>query len=68
MPRTGVYRLRLSSRSGQSTVEYMLVISVIVIAMYAAAQYLAPGLEGGLQAMQEDTRAYVEDGVIGGEG
>ena len=67
MPRRGVFRLRPNSRSGQSTVEYMLVISVIVIAMYAAAQLIVPDLEAGMQAMQDDTKAYVEDGVVGGE-
>lgn len=52
---------------GQSTVEYMLVISVIAIAAYAAAQYFVPGYTQGFQAMQQKTAQMTSDGVVGGQ-
>ncbi len=64
----GCPRPRLAGRPrlGQSTVEYMLVISVIAIAAYAAAQYFVPAYADGFKAMQEKTAQMSSDGVVGG--
>ena len=55
------------NRRGQSTVEYMLVISVIVIAVVAIVyQYFFPQYGKGLDAMQNNIETMTEDGVVGG--
>ncbi len=59
-------RLADRHRLGQSTVEYMLVISVIAIAAYAAAQYFVPGYAAGFKVMQQKTAQMTSDGVVGG--
>ena len=51
-------------RTGQSTVEYMLVISVIVIGLIAAVTFLDPKLAEGLEGMQGDVQGWVSDGVV----
>lgn len=56
----------LRSRTAQSVVEYMLLISVLVIAMWAAAQALVPGLESGLGSMSSDVQGMTSDGYVGG--
>ncbi len=67
MFRAGQVEFRLRSRlyrAGQSTVEYMLVVSVIVIGIYFATEVLRIPLGDGLGAMQEDLRTIVGDGVV----
>ncbi|MCB9761895.1 MAG: hypothetical protein H6739_18850 [Alphaproteobacteria bacterium] len=54
------------SRAGQSTVEYVLVLSVLVVAMWAAAQLFVPDYAAGLGAMQADLSRTTRDGVVGG--
>ncbi len=54
------------SRAGQSTVEYMLVISVLVLAMYAAAQALVPEWKSGLETMSGNVQQMASDGYVGG--
>lgn len=53
-------------RRGQSTVEYVLVISVLVIAAWGAAQVFVPSFQGGLNAMQSDLTDVTRDGVVAG--
>jgi len=57
--------MRLTTK-GQSTVEYMLVISVIVIALCFAAQAFVTPLKEGLNAMSVDTTSMVDEGYVGG--
>ena len=59
--------LRLRHRRGQSTVEYVLVISVIAIGMYAAAQYFVDGFRSGFQVMQQNTSEITQNGVVEGK-
>jgi len=54
------------SRAAQSTVEYMLLTSVLVIALWVASQTLVPGLQSGLQSMSTDVQGMSEDGYVGG--
>jgi hypothetical protein len=56
----------LGRRAAQSTVEYMLVISVLVIGLWAAAQALVPGLSEGLESMSTDVQSMTEAGYVGG--
>ena len=60
--------MRSRWRKGQNTVEYMLFISVIAIAMVIAANTFAEaGYMDGLEAFQDHINSYVEDGVVGNE-
>ncbi len=54
------------SHAGQSTVEYMLLVSVLVLAMVAVTRTLVPGLESGLQSMSSDVQGMASDGYVGG--
>jgi uncharacterized protein (UPF0333 family) len=56
----------LRSRAAQSTLEYMLLVSVMVVAMWGAAQYLVPGLQQGLGRMSGDVQGMSSDGYVGG--
>mgnify|MGYP006863461503 CR=1 FL=1 len=54
------------SRTAQSVVEYMLLVSVLVVALWAVAQTLVPGLQSGLQSMSTDVQNMAGDGYVGG--
>ncbi len=53
---------------GQSTVEYMLLISVIVIALVAAAYVFVPVFEAGVKDLANDVRKILSTGKIGRTG
>lgn len=53
---------------GQSTVEYMLLISVIVVAVVAAAYIFIPTFQDGVKALAEDVQDMLSSGRIGGVG
>ena len=55
----------LSDEEGQSTVEYMLLISVIVIAMVAAAYAFVPVFKQGVEDLAGDVKKILSDGKIG---
>ena len=55
----------LSDEEGQSTVEYMLLISVIVIAIVAAAYVFIDPFKAGVQNLAEDIKKILSDGKIG---
>jgi Flp pilus assembly pilin Flp len=50
---------------GQSTVEYMLLISVIVIAIVAAAYVFVEPFRQGVQDLGNDVKKILSDGKIG---
>jgi len=52
------------NRSGQSTVEYMMLVSVIVIAIVAAAYVFIPTFQGGVQALATDVSSTLGTGNI----
>ena len=58
----------LMEEEGQSTVEYMLLISVIVIAIVAAAYIFIPTFQEGVQALAEDVKSILDTGKIGSTG
>jgi len=48
-------------RQGQSTVEYLLLISVVVVAIVAAGYFLVPSVRSGMQSMSNGAaNAYVD--------
>jgi uncharacterized protein (UPF0333 family) len=56
------------SRRGQSTVEYMLLISVIVIAIVAAAYIFVPTFQQGVDNLAMDIKDILSSGEILGTG
>ena len=55
----------LNDEEGQSTVEYMLLISVIVIAIVAAAYVFIEPFKQGVQDLANDVKKILSDGKIG---
>jgi len=55
----------LKDEEGQSTVEYMLLISVIVIAIVAAAYVFIEPFKAGVQDLANDVKKILSDGKIG---
>ena len=55
----------LNEEAGQSTVEYMLLISVIVIAIVAAAYVFIDPFKAGVQDLANDVKKILSDGKIG---
>ena len=55
----------LNDEEGQSTVEYMLLISVIVIAIVAAAYVFIDPFKQGVEDLGKDVKKILSDGKIG---
>jgi Flp pilus assembly pilin Flp len=55
----------LRDEEGQSTVEYMLLISVIVIAIVAAAYVFIDPFRQGVLDLAKDIKKILSDGKIG---
>jgi len=53
---------------GQTATEYMLIISVIVIAVVAAAYTFVPTCQDGVQALSNDVKSILDTGKIGDVG
>lgn len=58
----------IRDEEGQSTVEYMLLISVIVIALVAAAYVFVPVFQRGVEDLANDVRKILSTGKIGKTG
>ncbi len=50
---------------GQTATEYMLIISVIVIAVVAAAYVFLPMFQSGVQELSSDVSTILDTGCIG---
>ena len=55
----------IRDEEGQSTVEYMLLISVIVIAIGAAAYVFIDPFKQGVENLANDVKKILSDGKIG---
>ena len=55
----------INDEEGQSTVEYMLLISVIVIAIVAAAYVFIEPFRQGVLDLANDVKRILSDGKIG---
>ena len=53
---------------GQSTVEYLLLISVIIIAVVAAAYIFMPTFQAGVEVLARDVSSILDSGKIGKTG
>ena len=58
--------MTMRARRGQSTVEMMLLISVIAIAMVGISYALIPNFKAGLIGQQQVISTMVDDGVVDG--
>ena len=58
----------IHDEEGQSTVEYMLLISVIVIALVAAAYVFVPIFQAGVKDLASDVKKILSTGTIGRTG
>ncbi len=58
----------IRDEEGQSTVEYMLLISVIVIAIVAAAYVFIEPFQKGVEDLANDVRKILSTGKIGRTG
>jgi hypothetical protein len=55
---------RRPARAGQTTVELMLLISVLVIGLFFVTELFWEPFAGGLGEMQSDVKDIVSDGVV----
>ncbi|MCP4810816.1 MAG: hypothetical protein GY913_11370 [Proteobacteria bacterium] len=60
--------MRTRRRAGQSTVEYLLYISVIAVALTATAYVFIGPLEDGFRNMDAETRDVFKNGMQEGDG
>lgn len=58
----------IHEEGGQSTVEYMLLISVIVIALVAAAYVFVPVFKDGVRDLAADVKQILSTGKIKPDG
>jgi Flp pilus assembly pilin Flp len=58
----------IREEEGQATVEYMLLISVIVIAIVAAAYVFIKPFQQGVTKLAEDVSSILDTGKIGSTG
>lgn len=58
----------VNEEEGQTATEYMLIISVIVVAVVAAAYLFLDPFREGVQSVANDVRTILDKGKIGGEG
>ena len=56
--------MKIRKRSGQSTVEYMLLISVVVIAIVAAAYVFIPYFQEGTEELGGDVKEGLATGNL----
>jgi Flp pilus assembly pilin Flp len=56
----------LNDESGQTATEYMLIISVIVIALVGGAYLLVPAFKEGMNTLKEQVKTGLTTGCIDG--
>ena len=61
-------RTRLARQEGQTATEYMLIISVVVVAIVAAAYSFVPTFREGVNELAIDVQSILSTGQIGGVG
>ncbi len=58
----------IRDEEGQTATEYMLIISVIVIAVVAAAYVFIDPFQKGVKKLARDVQTILDNGIINGEG
>ena len=59
---------RAGAESGQTSTEYMLLVSVVVTAIVAVAFVFVPTFQDGVLSLAGDVRSILDNGTIGGIG
>jgi Flp pilus assembly pilin Flp len=59
-------KLFLNDEAGQTATEYMLLVSVVVIAVVAAAYVFVPQFQQGVQKLASDVSTILDGGCING--
>ena len=58
----------VNEEEGQTATEYMLIISVIVVAVVAAAYLFLPSFKEGVEETANDVKTILDSGKSGGKG
>ena len=58
----------ITEEEGQTATEYMLIISVIVVAVVAAAYLFLDPFRKGVKELANDVKTMLDGGIINGEG
>ncbi|MFM7200969.1 MAG: Flp family type IVb pilin [Myxococcota bacterium] len=58
----------ISEEEGQTATEYMLIVSVIVVAVVAAAYVFIEPFQKGVQNLANDVKTVLSGGFINGQG
>lgn len=58
----------VSEEEGQTATEYMLIVSVIVVAVVAAAYVFIEPFQKGVQDLANDVKTILKGGFINGQG
>ncbi len=61
-------RSLIRDEEGQTATEYMLIISVIVVAVVAAAYVFIDPFQKGVNKLANDVRTILDSGMINGQG
>src|SRR4051794_22390877 len=59
---------KMRRHSGQTATEYMLLLSVLVVAVVASAYVFVPEFQGGVAALAQDASVMLATGQVGGIG
>lgn len=60
--------MRMAGQSGQTSTEYMLVVSVVVVAVVAGAYTFVPAFNNGVRSLADDVERILGGDGIGGQG
>src|SRR3954464_12952752 len=60
--------MRWSGQKGQSSTEYMILVSVVVTAILSAAYTFVPTFEVGVNGLATDVQSILDVGTVGGIG
>ena len=63
-----LFRSLVRDEEGQTATEYMLIISVIVVAVVAAAYVFIEPFQKGVNDLANDVKSILSGGVINGSG
>ena len=63
-----MFKSFIYGEEGQTATEYMLIISVVVIAVVAAAYAFVPIFQEGVKDLANDVKRILGEGTISGQG
>ena len=60
--------MRWADQKGQTSTEYTVLVSVVVVAIVASAYTFVPRFQSGVQLLGSDARSILDTGTVGGIG